>query len=761
MAKTKSLDALPTEGVVEYTGRAAGQDIHEFLQGDVTRALVELITNSDDAYRRNHRSGSIVIKVEHVRRAAHNRVIVQDQAGGMTRTEIHERLLRAGAEASGHAEGMEVRGLHGRGAKDVAGFGRAEFETIKDGQYCKVVLYPDFQFKILDDRIARSSDFQNLDVPPGGGGLKVTIFVERPRFSVPRHQSLATSLSRHFQLRDILRSQKNLMRLVDLTNPQTPPETLRYAPPYELTLLEDQDFEFSVPGYPEARSRLRFWRSEQPLPDLRTPQRDGGILVVGRYGIHDCTYFSFEGRLGALWFVGRLECPFIDTLQHSYDRALSGKAKHDQANPFPIISRRRDGLSRAHPFFKALKEAVEQRFEPLVTEEEDKEGARGGRSSEENRRRLKEAARELAALYRDAAREQELEVRDDGGDEDSISSKAVALEVVPGLHKIPPEESRTFSIRAWSSEWEEGAVPNPEAPVVHMRVENPEVATVTPSELTLAPDPKTPGKWRGTARVTALTAIDATLLEARLGRYDDTAVVEVIETDPQPPSAPERLQFDHDSYRLRRVGTRSLVLMAPTALVDSQLARIATLRANTDELECPSTTEFELVRLDGASWYEALFEVRAPKPRDDRSGTIRLRADIGGQVAICRINVADDEDHTPFDFEVVDRAPRYETAGRAEWAFPHGKKKLLIYAQHPALMRYFGDRLRRQDSILCRALIAEILAEELAIDLLLKRDQLPGAGRLDAHAYDSQRRKWMARFLPVAHRTLLPDQEVV
>ena len=68
--------------------------------------------------------------------------------------------------------------------------------------------------------------------------------------------------------------------------------------------------------------------------------------------------------------------------------------------------------------------------------------------------------------------------------------------------------------------------------------------------------------------------------------------------------------------------------------------------------------------------------------------------------------------------------------------------------------------MRNQDSQLCRALIAEILAEELAVDLMLKRDQLPGAGQLDAHAYDSQRRKLTSRLLPVAHHVLLPDHEL-
>lgn len=38
------------EGTVQYSGRAFHQDATDAMRGDIVRGLIELITNSDDAY---------------------------------------------------------------------------------------------------------------------------------------------------------------------------------------------------------------------------------------------------------------------------------------------------------------------------------------------------------------------------------------------------------------------------------------------------------------------------------------------------------------------------------------------------------------------------------------------------------------------------------------------------------------------------------------------------------------------------------------
>ena len=63
----------------------------------VVEALVELITNSDDAYRGlKDQKGKIKIEVTRRRGGKSGDIIVKDRAGGMTIEEMKEKILKYG-----------------------------------------------------------------------------------------------------------------------------------------------------------------------------------------------------------------------------------------------------------------------------------------------------------------------------------------------------------------------------------------------------------------------------------------------------------------------------------------------------------------------------------------------------------------------------------------------------------------------------------------------------------------------------------------
>ena len=84
-------------GTVDYTGRAFHQDAMEAMRGDIVRGLIELVTNSDDAYASldRERVGKISVEVEH-RKAQPWQVIVRDRACGMTAEVMKTRLKQLG-----------------------------------------------------------------------------------------------------------------------------------------------------------------------------------------------------------------------------------------------------------------------------------------------------------------------------------------------------------------------------------------------------------------------------------------------------------------------------------------------------------------------------------------------------------------------------------------------------------------------------------------------------------------------------------------
>ena len=92
----------------------------------VLDALVELITNSDDAYRAlGDEKGRIIIEVTRRRGEKPGDIVVKDRAGGMTLEEMIEKILKYGSFSASN----KSRGFMGRGAKDVVALGNAKFES--------------------------------------------------------------------------------------------------------------------------------------------------------------------------------------------------------------------------------------------------------------------------------------------------------------------------------------------------------------------------------------------------------------------------------------------------------------------------------------------------------------------------------------------------------------------------------------------------------------------------------------------------------
>ena len=173
MSKKRTL----TKGRIPYTSRALLQDAQEAMGTDLVRGLIELITNSDDGYVRQNRSGPIRVEVDHSRQKGFHEVVVSDRAGGMSFKEMHDRLLPIGGRSSGLNEGQPVRGNRGRGAKDLVAFGQVEFTSIKDGRISSVRLRQtgEYEFTRQDDKPTQEKRDQ-LGIRRGNGTV-VAVFL--------------------------------------------------------------------------------------------------------------------------------------------------------------------------------------------------------------------------------------------------------------------------------------------------------------------------------------------------------------------------------------------------------------------------------------------------------------------------------------------------------------------------------------------------------------------------------------------------------
>nr|NLI49023.1 ATP-binding protein [Propionibacterium sp.] len=336
-------------------------DIDSQRFASVEKALVELVTNSDDSYSRLEQAlpspGTITIRYERHDRGAV--ISVTDAAEGMTLDRLRTVLTYGGAHSQLASGGTTGRGFFGRGLKQaVFGLGHGWVESIRDGRLARVDLFRDesgsYVYDDQDgDRAAASGDYAALGLEPGGHGTRVTIVVDNPQVTLPLYRSLVTALSGNFYLRDILARRRLTLINGNLPRRRVVPTPLRYEePPSELLLGPGLVGSFDFDGR-RHDFELTLRKASADLI-LRGDERDSGLLVVSGTAVLDCQFFRFEGQLGTEYLFGTVSCPDLVAA------LASGR---------PVISDEREGLNQKDPFVAAFAAAVSEVIEPVVESE--------------------------------------------------------------------------------------------------------------------------------------------------------------------------------------------------------------------------------------------------------------------------------------------------------------------------------------------------------------------------------------------------------
>jgi len=339
-------------------------DIDSRRFSSIEKALVELITNSDDSYSRLEAraipaTGKILITYERHQNGA--LLTVTDHAEGMEFKRILSVLSYGGAHsllAKGLAGG---RGYFGRGLKQaVYGLGHGWIESIYEGMFSRVDLFRgengEYLFDDWDkDREARAADYKRLDIPEGSNGTRVTIVVENPLTNIPYFTSLTKTVANNIYIRGILGR-----RSVEITNvnPSAKMEAstvLSYAEPeFQILIGPDSPGSFKYNG---ANYDFELTLKKAPGAELvlRGNERTNGLLVVSGTAVLDCQFFQFENQLGTEYLYGTVNCPSLIEML---------------AKGMPIISDERDGLNMKDPFVISFSEAVSKIISSYVKNEQ-------------------------------------------------------------------------------------------------------------------------------------------------------------------------------------------------------------------------------------------------------------------------------------------------------------------------------------------------------------------------------------------------------
>jgi hypothetical protein len=717
-------------GQLVRTSRAFRHEAMSAMRRDVVRALVEYITNADDAYATIGGKGRILITVDPRREGGVWTARVADRASGMLLRDLIGRLGRQGGRTSGFEAGVDVRGNLGLGAKDPAAFGKVTFETIRDNEYSWLSIDDRGDVEHIKRSMRVTKELRDrLGVPKNG--TVVTLEV-KPPVRCPRHDTLKTMLRDHVQLRDIVQADD---REVFLQRGSERPERINYEPARARLVATKT---IPIRGYPEAKADLTVYEAEAPFQDLgrRNPYRQSGLLIKGARAVYESSLFAFEGNPAALAFFGAVSCPFVDRIANEYDDKDERRERHPDENPIPIISRQRDGLVEEHPFREALAGSVEQELAPLIAARETRLREQSAAVESERTKKLFAELNRLAAEFlRDAAAEDDLELPP--ANPPGLSTPQLVL--VPSGLELHPGEERTLSVFADKKGLDVGDE-------VLLSTEPPDVITLFADRIRLAINPRRVDVLSGTVKIRAGLTLGITLIGATLGKRTADCAVEVVTPEtPAEPIPPAALEFEHRTYTLAVGKKRTLRLRAPLNEYSEG-----------DALSVTSSDGRAVVVLGGgrtvlvgnqrARALEATVDVEA---RSDQAKALLTARDSKGRTAQATVSVAKTQSGVDWDTTLVSEAPG---DWRAAWSSDF--RLLKVYGEHPALKPYLGsasDGYPGQHTELW-----VVLAMELTCDAVVRRMlQLKyGTSEVDAYGLYTEHNKRLSQLLARARKAM-------
>jgi len=731
---------MPTTGfrAIQAHRRALIQAA-KFAIRDVFDAIVELVTNADDRYQILDREGIIEIDIEHKRGKSPSILKVRDYADGMDSDTMEKKLSFIGGRESGMETGAIVRGTHSRGAKDVAALGRIVFESIaSDMKYHKCEITPYFDFIQFESKQVTPEIRKNIGILEETGTL-VTIYLEKTQ-RIPLYENLKKQIECLVNLRGILGDKRRKIILRDIGR--------KYQEILSAPHIDGKDRwkeSFDIPGYPEAKAKLIICRAKEPFE--REPERFrlGGIRIESKRAIHQATLFdpALESDNHALWFFGRLVCPYIDDLCIQFDERFEARLPHEEHNPtYPLDPSRRSGLNREHPFVRALYAEALIRLRPLVEEERKREEHERARiESNETRKRL-DALEKAAFEFMQDFDDFDQTARDPDGRNPHSRFMEKGYSLSPPFIQMVVGQSQLF----WLNVQQEIFPELDASSTVQIECLSTEISA-DKHYCGLEPHPLRQGVLRALWKVKANLATPATGIKVRVGPIIAESIIEVLASEAEKYSHITNFEFSRKHYNISGAkGRKKIRILAPLSLVK----KITPISVEMD------SQEFEL------SGQKALY----PNERFHIS-LCDLVVRHTGKEASARITAKLDNLQATACIKSTkpigaDLSIRLEDIDLGNQRYRWKQNVLEIAARHPSLRRYLGDKqagFPGQESKHFRLLIAEVVADAVCSLVVRRSVQSNPEDFEDADwdTYYSLYSKYMTDFLPIAHKLQCPE----
>jgi hypothetical protein len=722
------------DGKVEYTGRAFRDDSKLAMSGDPIKALIELITNADDAYeRRNSHTNSSgaeksLITVTYSKAKNENAFLsVTDLAEGLDRESMKKCFGFLGAEQSGFKEGQKVRGLLGRGAKDTAVFGKTVFESIHNDLYHKFELNPDLEYTLDGDLPATKSIRHNLGIENGTNGMRAKIIFDDAS-DLGEFKKLRDRLSRTVQLREITTNREVILKRADDLK-SAAAERIVWNPPHMEQILETK---IRLDDYPEAEAQLTLYKLSQLQPGQVNQESLHGIEIRSGKIIFSNDNFG-DSSIEMGWIHGVLQCEHIATLIRDFDNPTQKQV----GKQVRLVRRDRDGLDKNHNFYKALQQKIAQILAPIIEELRPKSDKIGG--SENLRKDLDRAGRQLAALLQaDLAR---LDEDDIGrGPRPTVSSPLI---VIPPVVLVVVAKRQTLTVLLASSIFDpelklEAVSSNPT--MVSINTRNQEFRSHA-----LMPDTKV-----STIVIEGLE-LGSSETTIQYGEYSCSCAITVINESIKIDEPPTFLEWDSEQSTCTINKRRSLRLRAPLDMIANEPFVVSVMCDNSEiEIDTPKL----ILDVVGDAWLEARAVIVGRQL--DIKAELVASSNQGKAVTLVRITEPKAKLGTNLQINIHD-----SSAGnlRGRLSQTGDGLNILIFGQHSAIRPLLGKKLadgsfESEKDPAARVMIAEAVTTVIVEWLITKDSNKNPQSYSDASSVLAERNKLVARYLPVAREVL-------
>jgi len=395
-----------TKYEVEVAVRYLKLQFEKGVGRSIAKIITELVTNSDDSYKRMTLEESMASKtfgaITIVANRRKKKIAVIDQAQGMSKEEMELKFVPYGGESGDRAAGWRTRSLFGKGLRDVLFTQKyGVVKSVKNSKSSIADFYYGSKRRSGEKRpIVDIEDHPpkvNQDLRFGWGIQENGTTVEfrlREDLSFPRRETLYEKLRKFFMLRMIHSNpaRKVSLKYIDSSGQETFDEIKYTFPLGELIKKDSVEMKFDSKTF---EIEIEIWRAESDLSQgvAGYEDREGGLLLLDEDdNVMDLTLFRYDNDPSAFRLFGKLKIK-------GAGEYIRSKLNNDP--PEEVLAEDREGLVRKHGFYKKLAETVEGILKPIIEDEERRRRSQSGGFSPETLARYSKGIDLLNALYQE------------------------------------------------------------------------------------------------------------------------------------------------------------------------------------------------------------------------------------------------------------------------------------------------------------------------------------------------------------------------